>query len=93
VAGSAVAAGLVVGMLFEGCLNSVLAKAAGVAIVTGLFYLGLGTYARSVGWTRAAPEEWVAYAGLNAIGAGVILHVAIGHRWPFASPNESGAMT
>ena len=32
-------------------------------------------------------------SGLNAIGAGVILHVAIGHRWPFASPNESGAMT
>jgi hypothetical protein len=33
------------------------------------------------------------YAGLNAIGAGVILHVAIGHRWPFASPEESAAMT
>ena len=56
------------------------AKAAGVAIVTGLLYLGLGAYAHSVGWARAAPEEWVAYAGLNAIGAGVILHVAIGRR-------------
>ena len=29
------------------------------------------------------PEDWVAHAGLNAIGAGVILHVAIGKRWPF----------
>ena len=61
--------------------------------MTGLLYLGLRADAHSVGWMRAAPEEWVAYAGLNAIGAGVILHVAIGHRWPFASPKESGAMT
>ena len=61
--------------------------------MTGLLYLGLGAYAHSVGWARAAPEGWVAYAGLNAIGAGVILHVAIGRRWPFASPKKSGAMT
>jgi len=27
----------------------------------------------------------VAYAGLNAIGAAVLLHVAIGPRWPFAA--------
>jgi hypothetical protein len=100
VAGSAVAAGLVVGMLFEGWLDSVLpaararlAKATGVAIATALLYLGLRAYAHAVGWTRAEPEEWIAYAGLNAIGAGVILHVAIGHRWPFASPAESAVMT
>jgi hypothetical protein len=31
------------------------------------------------------PEEWIAYAGLNAIGAAVLLHVAIGPRWPFAA--------
>jgi SnoaL-like protein len=31
----------------------------------------------------------VAYAAPHAIGAGVILHVAIGHRWPFAFPQDS----
>jgi hypothetical protein len=85
VAGAAVAAGLVVGMLFEGWLTSMVTELAGVAIAAALLYAGLKGYAHVVGWTRAEPEEWIAYAGLNAIGAGVILHVAIGHRWPFAS--------
>jgi hypothetical protein len=100
VAGSAIAAGLVVGMLFEGWLDSVLpsararlAKAASISIATVLLYVGLRAYAYAVGWTRAEPEEWIAYAGLNAIGAGVILHVAIGHRFPFALPDESAAKT
>jgi hypothetical protein len=43
----------------------------------------LTAYADGLDWTRAEPEDWVAYAGLDAIGAGVILHVAIGKRWPF----------
>jgi hypothetical protein len=96
VAGAAVAAGLVVGMLFEGWLDSVLppararaANTAGVAILAALFYVGLLAFAHAIGWTRVEPEEWVAYVGLNSIGAGVILHVAIGHRWPFAFPEES----
>jgi hypothetical protein len=100
VAGSAVAAGLVVGMLFEGWPDSVLpsararlAKATGLAVATALLYVGLRAYAHAVGWTRAEPEEWIAYAGLNAIGAGVILHVAIGRRWPFASPEARGVTT
>lgn len=104
VTGSAVAAGLVVGMLFEGWLGSFLAPAgariaaaAGVAIATALLYVGLRAYANAIGWTTTEPEEWVAYAGLNAIGAGVILHVGIGHRWPFAAPEPtaepSGATT
>jgi hypothetical protein len=84
VAGAAIAAGLVVGMLFEDWPGSLLANATGVAIGTASLYVGLRAYAHAVGWTRAEPEEWIAYAGLNAIGAGVILHVAIGHRWPFA---------
>ena len=32
----------------------------------------------------ATPEEGVTYAGLDAIGLGVILPVGIGRRWPFA---------
>jgi hypothetical protein len=90
VAGSVVAAGLVVGMLFEGSLDSLLAPAearaanlAAMALVSGLLYIGLRALADAGSWTRAEPEEWTAYAGLNAIGAGVILHVAIGRRWPF----------
>ena len=90
VAGSVIAAGLVVGMLFEGWLRSILAELAGVALAAVLLYEGLRAYAHAVGWTRAEPEDWIAYAGLNAIGAGVILHVGIGHRRPFASWEENG---
>jgi uncharacterized membrane protein len=83
-AGAAVAAGLVIGMLFEGWLDSRLANVVAVAAVAALLYVVLRAFAEAAGWSRAEPEEWIAYAGLNAIGAGVILHVAIGHRWPFA---------
>jgi ABC-type uncharacterized transport system permease subunit len=44
----------------------------------------LTVLAHQARWTSATPQEWVAYAGLNGIGLGVILHVAIGRRWPFA---------
>ena len=96
VGGSVVASGLIVGMLFEGWLASkVPARCAGpadiaaVAVVAALLYISLRAYAHVVGWTRAEPEEWIAYAGLNAIGAGVILHVAIGRRWPFVRSTEA----
>jgi hypothetical protein len=95
VAGSVVAAGLLVGMLFDGWIQAVLspglARVGAVALLAaggGALYLGLQALAETARWTRAEPAEWVAYAGLNAIGAGVILHVAIGRRWPFASPAE-----
>jgi hypothetical protein len=88
-----VAAGLMVGMLFEGWLDSLLTPAmaraanlAGVVIVAALLYIGLRALAGAGQWSRAEPEEWTAYAALNAVGAGVILHVAVGQRWPFASP-------
>ena len=84
VAGSVVAAGLVVGMLFEGWL-AWMPSAAAVAGFAALLYAGLQALAHAGSWTIAEPEEWTAYAGLNAIGAGVILHVAIGRRWPFAA--------
>jgi hypothetical protein len=95
-AGSVVASGLVVGMLFEGWLDSLLsarrarlAHLAAVAAVAAVVYVALRAYAEAVSWTRAEPEEWIAYAGLNAIGAGVILHVAVGRRWPFASTTQT----
>jgi hypothetical protein len=85
VAGSVVAAGLLVGMLFEGLLTSRLVAVGSMAVVAAALYLLLKAYADSVGWTEAKPLEWVSYAGLNAIGASVILHVAVGRRWPFGT--------
>jgi hypothetical protein len=89
-AGSFIAAGLVVSMLLEGWLGSLLspslARAAGLAALLGgaaVLDLALTAYADSVDWTRATPQEWVAHVALNAIGVAVILHVAIGRRWPF----------
>jgi hypothetical protein len=88
-AGGAIVAGaLLVGMLFEGWLGIEDARGraltlASVAIVAALLYVTLTAYADGLQWTRGEPEDWVAHAALNAIGAGVILHVAIGKRWPF----------
>ena len=101
VMGAAVAAGLVIGMLFEGWLDSSLAPASarvvnliGVALGTVVLYLGLKAYAHANGWTRTEPEDWISYAGLNAIGIAVILHVGIGRRWPFGTgqPKQSTDM-
>jgi len=55
-----------------------------VALGAGALYAALTAIAHQARWTTATPEEWVTYAGLNAIGLGVILHVGIGRRWPFA---------
>jgi hypothetical protein len=92
IAGSVVAGGLIVGVQFEGWTDAVLdparsraAQLAAAALLSALVYLGLQGIAGAGSWTRAEPDEWTAYAGLNAIGVGVLLHVAIGQRWPFAS--------
>jgi hypothetical protein len=92
VGASVVAAVLLHGMLLDGWPRSPehpgrerLRTLGAVAVLSGLLYGVLTAYARDVHWTTAAPEEWATYAGLNALGAGVILHVAIGRRWPFAA--------
>jgi hypothetical protein len=92
IAGSVVAAGLIVGVEFEGWTESVLdpaqsraAQLAAAGLLSAVVYVGLEGLAQAGSWTRAQPDEWTAYAGLNAIGAGVLLHVTIGERWPFAS--------
>jgi hypothetical protein len=96
VAGSLLTAVLLHGMLFEGLPRSPDHPARDRALTSGLVVLlGAGLYgaltalAHQAQWTTATPEEWVAYAGLNAIGLGVILHVAIGRRWPFATSSEA----
>jgi hypothetical protein len=95
VGGTAVAAGLVIGMLFDGWLERGLAPATArmanaisAALGTAVLYVGLTAYAHSIGWMRAEPEDWVSHVGLNAIGIGVILHVGVGRRWPFTSPRR-----
>jgi hypothetical protein len=53
-------------------------------VVALVLYRALATYADGVPWIRAAPEDWIASASLSFAGTGVILHVGIGLRWPFA---------
>ena len=91
VAGAALTAVLLRGMLFEGSRRSGdnparerLIMLGTVALVAATLYAVLIAISHQARWTRATPEEWISYAGLNAIGLGVILHVGIGRRWPFA---------
>ncbi len=78
-----VAAGLLVGMLFEGWLERVATLVAALALAALLAFT-LHALAEGLHFTRASADEWVAHVGLNALGVSIILHVAIGRRWPFA---------
>jgi hypothetical protein len=89
-AGASIGAGLVDGMLFEGALRwglsatgERLATLAACFLLAGVLYAGLAWYAGTLHWMTATSSEWIAHVGLNAIGVAVILHVAIGRRWPF----------
>jgi hypothetical protein len=92
VCGCAVAALLIVAMLFEAWpwirlltpLPGRTCVLVSALIITGLLYGVLSSYAGSLEWVRAAPDDWVGYATLNALGMGVILHVAVWRRWPVA---------
>jgi hypothetical protein len=91
VAGAALSAVLLRGMLFDGLPRTVrhparerLIMLGTVALAAAALYAALTAIADQAHWTTATPEEWVTYAALNAIGLGVILHVGIGRRWPFA---------
>jgi hypothetical protein len=79
-AGSLIAAALIVGMLFEyeGGLVS-------IPLLAVALYVALEAIASAVDWQKVTPDEWVTHVTLNAIGVSVILHVAIGQRWPFGS--------
>jgi hypothetical protein len=90
--GCVISAVLVVAMLFEGWPATLLRPAAGRALTLTLtaaialvLYRALAAYADGVQWIRAAPEDWITSASLSFAGAGIILHVAIGLRWPFAA--------
>ena len=89
--GCIISATLIVAMLFDGWPAARLPPAPGRALtlaLTAVVTLALGralaAYADSVRWTRATPNQWITTAALSFIGAGIILHVGIGLRWPFA---------
>ena len=89
--GCVIAAVLVVGMLFEGWPATRLSPARGrllTLLLTALVAVALdrvlATYANGVTWTRATPDDWVTTAALSFLGLGIISHVAVGLRWPFA---------
>jgi hypothetical protein len=91
VAGAIVAAGLLLGMLLDGWLRTRLSPAserlvtlAGIVLLATALAVLLTAYADGRHFSRATPDEWVAHVCLNAIGVSVILHVAIGRRWPIA---------
>jgi hypothetical protein len=92
VCGCIITAAIIVGMLFEGwpaarlppgqgrALTVILTAAVAVALNRAL-----AAYADGVSWVRATPDDWVTTAALSFLGAGIILHVGIGLRWPFAA--------
>jgi hypothetical protein len=79
-----VAAALLLGMLLEGWLNRSVTLIAAVALAVVLA-LALYAVAGSLRFTRASADAWVTHVALNALSASVLLHVAIGRRWPFAA--------
>ena len=95
-AGSFVAAGLAIGMLFEGMFRSHLRSAperlatfVSALIVATALYTLLTAYADSLDWTKPTSQEWVGHTALNAISVSIILHVAVGRRWPFGDNTSS----
>jgi hypothetical protein len=92
-AGSFIAAALLLGLLFDGWLPGSLTPSLSrpIAIIIDLalaaiLYTAVNAYAGELHWTIAHPIEWVAHVMLNAIAFSVILHVAVGRRWPFGRP-------
>ena len=89
--GCIISATLIVAMLFDGWPAARLPPTPARALTLALTALvalaldrALAAYADTIRWTRATPNEWITTAALSFIGAGIILHVGIGLRWPFA---------
>lgn len=93
--GCFIAAGLLFGMLFEGWLGN-LGPAAERAVLllatvalAALLAVALQAIAnRAMHLTPRAADDWVGHATLNALAVAIILHVAVGRRWPFPPPAD-----
>jgi hypothetical protein len=88
-AGCFVAAAVLFGMLLEGWLDRVTTLLAALAL-TALLAVALHAAADGMRFTRSSAHEWVVHASLNAMAVSIILHVAIGRRWPFARRPPAG---
>jgi hypothetical protein len=91
--GCVISAALVVALVFEGWPGALLGRRdAGRAVtivLTAALAVGLNRalagYADSVHWVRATADDWVTVSSLAFAGIGIILHVAIGQRWPLSA--------
>jgi hypothetical protein len=92
VAGCFVAAGLLFGMLFDDWLAGLAARVERAALLLATLALSallagaLSATADALHVARA--DEWVEHASLNALSTSIILHVAIGRRWPLLRHDE-----
>jgi hypothetical protein len=89
-AGCVIAAGLVVAMLFEGALAATggagrerFAVLVAMIALGAALLLGLELLAEGIDQAVVSRDEWVTHAALDALATSVILHVAVGRRWPF----------
>jgi len=83
--GCFIAAGLLIGMLFEGWLSNRAALLVITLTLTAVSAVALQATAGAMHLTHSAADDWVGHATLNALAVSTILHVAIGRRWPFQS--------
>ena len=90
--GCVISAGLMVALVFEGWPGALLRRPGAGRVVTLVFTAAvavglnraLAGYADSVHWVRATANDWVTVAGRAFSAVGIILHVAIGQRWPLS---------
>jgi len=94
--GCFIAAGLLFGMLLEGWLGNLGATAERITLLlatlalAALLAVALQAIAsRALHLTQSRADDWVGHATLNALALSIILHVAVGRRWPFPNPPSS----
>jgi hypothetical protein len=89
-AGTAIAAVLIVAMLFDTRLStpSVLVL---VALASVALYALLSVIAAPLDWDRVDAQSWITTTTLDVIGLLVILHVAVWRRWPVAASRNPSA--
>jgi hypothetical protein len=71
-------------MQLEGWLNRGVTLIAAVTLAA-VPAPALCAVAGSLRFILASADAWVTHVAINALGASVLLHVAVGRRWPFAA--------
>jgi hypothetical protein len=91
VSGCFIAAGLIFGMQLENWLGHLPLRGERTALLlatlglTALVAVVVEAVGAALPFTRVSADEWVTHATLNALSVSIILHVAVGRRWPFAA--------